>query len=139
VIHFSDDHQVRAKRDDLTILRTAAPESSLGEREVTAYEPYLIYRVIVGSHAYGLADKHSDGDERGVYLSPAEWHWSLQPLPEQIEFKQAVDGTMLAHHFKADADDFCWWELEKFVRLALKANPTVRGAQMSWSTGSWLA
>ena len=60
-----------------------------------------------------------------MYLPPAEWHWSLQPLPEQIEFKRTADGRVLDHNSDADADDFCWWEIEKFLRLALKANPNV--------------
>lgn len=125
LLQFADGYRVRAKRNDLTVLRTDAPEGKLGDRELSAYEPHLIYLVTVGSQAYGLADAQSDHDERGVYLPPAEWHWSLQPLPEQIEFKRTADHTILDHNAKADADDVCWWELEKFVRLALKANPTI--------------
>ncbi len=124
LLDFADGYQVRAKRDDLTVLRSDAPASKLGERELIAYEPHLIYLVTVGSRAYGLADAQSDRDERGIYLPPAAWHWSLQPLPEQIEFKRTADHMILDHNIKADADDVCWWELEKFVRLALKANPT---------------
>jgi hypothetical protein len=67
VVHFAAGHQVRATRDDLTILRIHAPEHSLGEREVAVYEPYVVYRVIVGSHAYGLADEHSDRSLLGLY------------------------------------------------------------------------
>ena len=125
LLQFADSHRVRAKRDDLTILRTDAPEGQLAARDLTAYEPHLIYLVTLGSRAYGLADEQSDHDERGVYLPQAEWHWSLQPLPQQIEFKRTADHTILDHNTKADADDVCWWELEKFVRLALKANPTI--------------
>jgi hypothetical protein len=67
VVYFTDGYQVRAKRDGLTVLRTRAPERSLGEREIAAYEPYVVYRVIVGSHAYGLADEHSDRSLLGLY------------------------------------------------------------------------
>ena len=49
---------------------------------------------------------------RGIYLPPARLHWSLRRLPEQLEFQ---DGKQ----------DEVYWELEKFVRLALKANPNV--------------
>jgi hypothetical protein len=112
VVRFTDGEQVRAKKADLAIRRSDAPEAALVSREVDAYEPYLIYRVRLGSHAFGLADEASDVDERGVYLPPATWHWSLQPLPGQIEFKRS-------------GDDVCWWELEKFLRLALKANPNI--------------
>ena len=125
LLQFADGHRARAKRDDLTILRTDAPESQLAARDLMAYEPHLIYLVTLGSRAYGLADEQSDHDERGIYQPPAEWHWSLQPLPEQVEFKRTADHAILDHQTKADADDVCWWELEKFVRLALKANPTI--------------
>src|SRR5687767_8651044 len=111
-VTFADGAVVRAKKDELAIRRSDAPEADLGERESSEYQPYLIYRVRVGSRAFGLATESSDHDERGVYLPPAEWHWSLQPLPEQIEYKR-------------DQDDVCWWEIEKFLRLALKANPNV--------------
>jgi predicted nucleotidyltransferase len=107
------------------VRRTDAPEDQLPAREVSAYEPWLIYRVRMGSRAFGLADEESDSDERGVYLPPAEWHWSLQPLPEQVEFKRAAGGRGLDHNTPEKADDFCWWETAKFVRLALKANPNV--------------
>ena len=125
LIRFADGTTVRAKQKHLTVRRTDAPESELPAREIAAYEPHLIYRVRMGSHAFGLAEEHSDSDERGVYLVPAEWHWSLQPLPGQIEFKLTADGRVLDHNQKEGETDVCWWELEKFVRLALKANPNI--------------
>lgn len=45
----------------------------------------VIYRVIVGSRAYGLEHDASDVDRRGVYLPSAEMHWSIYGVPEQIE------------------------------------------------------
>ncbi|MGF1493606.1 MAG: DNA polymerase beta superfamily protein [Microcoleaceae cyanobacterium] len=70
----------------------------------------VIYRCIVGSRAYGLDDKNSDTDRRGIYLPTAELHWSLYGFPEQIEDHPAQE---------------CYWELQKFLILALKANPNV--------------
>lgn len=72
--------------------------------------PYIIYRCIIGSRAYGLDDAESDTDRRGIYLPPARLHWSLAGLPEQIEDAAAQE---------------CYWELEKFLTLALKANPNI--------------
>ncbi|MEZ4727824.1 MAG: nucleotidyltransferase domain-containing protein [Caldilineaceae bacterium] len=40
---------------------------------------------MVGSRAYGLAHEESDTDRRGVYLPPADLHWSLYGVPEQLE------------------------------------------------------
>ena len=65
---------------------------------------------MIGSRAYGLEDENSDTDRRGVYLPPAELHWSLYGVPEQLE-DHATQET--------------YWELQKFVVLALKANPNV--------------
>jgi uncharacterized protein len=73
---------------------------------------YVIYRVLVGSRALGLATEDSDSDRRGVFLPPAELTWSMFKPPEQIEYKSA----------QVEEVD---WELEKFLRLALQANPNI--------------
>jgi uncharacterized protein len=70
----------------------------------------VIFRCIVGSRAYGLEDAASDTDRRGIYLPSATAHWSIYGVPEQIE-----------NH----ATQECYWELQKFLILALKANPNV--------------
>jgi predicted nucleotidyltransferase len=125
LVRFTDGDMVRAKKTDLAVRRTEAPKDWLPNREVALFEKCVIYKVRMGSKAFGLADETSDNDERGVYLPPAEWHWSMQPLPEQLEFKRAANGRVFDHNSAEDADDFCWWEIEKFLRLALKANPNV--------------
>ncbi len=70
----------------------------------------VIYRCLVGSRAYGLDHANSDTDLRGIYLPPADLHWSLYGVPDQLENK---------------ATDEAYWELQKFIALALKANPNV--------------
>ncbi len=70
----------------------------------------VILSVVVGSRAYGLEVEGSDTDRRGVYLPTAEAHWSLYGLPEQID---------------DDAQQATYWELQKLLILALKANPSV--------------
>ncbi|WP_236739203.1 DNA polymerase beta superfamily protein [[Phormidium ambiguum] IAM M-71] len=60
--------------------------------------------------AYGLENEASDVDRRGIYLPPADLHWSLYGVPEQLE---------------NNATQECYWELQKFIVLALKANPNV--------------
>ncbi len=64
---------------------------------------------MIGSQAYGLAGENSDVDRRGIYLPPADLHWSLSGVPEQLE---------------NDTEE-AYWEIGKFIRLALKANPNV--------------
>jgi predicted nucleotidyltransferase len=70
----------------------------------------VIYRCVVGSRAYGLEEEASDTDRRGIYLPPAEHNWSVYGVPEQLE---------------NEATQECYWELQKFLVLALKANPNV--------------
>lgn len=71
---------------------------------------HVILKVVVGSRAYGLDHAASDTDRRGLYLPPATRHWSLAGVPEQLE---------------NDATQETYFELRKFLTLALKANPTV--------------
>ena len=71
---------------------------------------FVIYRCIIGSRAYGLDDEASDTDRRGIFLPPADLHWSLAGVPPQLEDPITRDT---------------YWELEKFLVLALKANPNV--------------
>ncbi|QGJ71765.1 Nucleotidyltransferase [Planctomycetales bacterium 10988] len=87
---------------------------SLGE-ETGSFQQHplyqrIIYRCIVGSRAYGLDDDESDVDYRGIYLPPAELQWSLSGAPEQLE---------------CDETQEVYWELEKFLVMALKANPNI--------------
>jgi predicted nucleotidyltransferase len=73
-------------------------------------ESCIIYRCVVGSRAYGLDNDESDTDRRGIYLAPAELQWSLFGAPEQ---------------FEDSATQSCYWELQKFIIMALKANPNI--------------
>jgi uncharacterized protein len=73
-------------------------------------EQLIIYRCVVGSRAYGLETDASDTDLRGIYLAPPQLHWSLFGAPEQFE-----DNALQA----------CYWELQKFLAMALKANPNI--------------
>jgi predicted nucleotidyltransferase len=73
-------------------------------------EQFIIYRCVVGSRAYGLDTDESDTDYRGIYLAPADLQWSLFGAPEQ---------------FEDNATQSCYWELQKFLTMALKANPNI--------------
>jgi uncharacterized protein len=110
LVHFADGETVTAAFDELA-LRRREVEDELGETTVDL-RPWIIYRCQVGSKAFGLANDESDDDLRGIYLPPARLHWSLRRLPEQLEFANGLC-------------DEVYWELEKYVRLALKANPNV--------------
>lgn len=72
-------------------------------------------RGVVGSQAYGLAREGSDFDRLEVFVAPTleiaglDWHSS-----KESRVNQGPDG-----------DDFAAHEVGKFIRLALKANPTI--------------
>jgi predicted nucleotidyltransferase len=112
-VRFVGGEEVMLRRSELAVLShfqqagiTAGPDA-MAEYDL---HRYVIYRCIVGSRAYGLEGAESDYDRRGVYLPPAEMHWSLFGVPEQLENQET---------------DECYWELQKFLTLALKANPNV--------------
>jgi predicted nucleotidyltransferase len=109
-VRFTDGTLAEVAFDQL-VLRRQEIESLLSEDQ-TDYRQYVIYRCQVGSKAFGLSTDDSDDDYRGIFLPPAERHWSMFKIPEQIE---SNDGQ----------DDEVYWELEKFLRLALKANPNI--------------
>jgi hypothetical protein len=105
--------EVALKRQELRI-RKPLQQEDLRDLEATLpehdYSSHVILRCIVGARAYGLAQDGSDGDRRGIYLPPADLHWSLLGVPEQLENRATGE---------------CCWELEKFLRMALKANPYI--------------
>jgi hypothetical protein len=110
LIRFVDGVTLRARFGELAVRRREleAELSTPGED----LRRFVVYRVAVGSRAFGLAVETSDEDRRGVYLPPAELTWSLFRPPEQIEYQS--EGV-------EEVD----WELEKFLRLALQANPNL--------------
>jgi predicted nucleotidyltransferase len=110
VVRFADGKTVQASRNLLAVRRREIDE--LLNRPDEDFIPHVIYRCRVGSHAFGLAGEKSDDDLRGIFLPPAQRHWSLYRLPEQVERNEG-------------GIDEVYWELEKFLRLALKANPNI--------------
>jgi hypothetical protein len=63
----------------------ASVEQTSPHSDFDFWQPFIIYRCVVGSQAFGLSGDDSDVDRRGIYLPPAELHWSLYGVPEQIE------------------------------------------------------
>jgi uncharacterized protein len=113
-VQFPDGGEANLHREEIAIRKHMQsvtfdrPASWVDDRGL---DQFVIYKCIVGSRAYGLdvAEK-SDVDTRGIFLPPAYMHWSLYGVPEQIEHAET---------------DECYWELQKFMVLALKANPNV--------------
>lgn len=71
----------------------------------------LIYEYVRGSHAYGLATETSDEDRGGVYICPTD-----ELLGLGFEYQTQVEN---------DTHDIVWWELNRFMQLLIKSNPSV--------------
>lgn len=71
---------------------------------------HTVYSCVMGSRAFGLATDDSDTDRRGVFLAPAALYWRFDKPPT---------------HLDGPADEQFSWELERFLELALRANPNV--------------
>lgn len=111
-VRFLDGYEESLRRDEVVMLAkfkegdlTAAPPA-----DTPPYFDHVIYRCVIGSRAYGLDDDQSDTDYRGIFLPPAQLHWSLYGVPDQIERYETQEQ---------------YWELQRFLVLALKANPNV--------------
>lgn len=111
-VRLPDGTEIALRRAEFAIL-THHKQGELGpERDMADPDlyQYVIYRCVVGSRAYGLDTAASDVDRRGIYLPPAALHWSLYGVPGQLERPEREE---------------VYWELQKFLMLALRANPNV--------------
>jgi len=96
--------------DDLLVPSRDVAPIRVDEHLPSAGTLGVLFIAVVGSRAHGLEVEGSDIDRRGFYVPAASVHFSLDGAPQQ-----------LVH----DDDQLCVWEIEKFIRLALNANPTV--------------
>jgi hypothetical protein len=114
LVRFPDGFNFSLEREQFEILNEFKDRLSGGngvsQSGAFELEAFVIYRCVSGSRAYGLDTEASDTDVRGVFISPAEMQWSLFGAPEQ--FEDSVGQS-------------CCWELQKFLTMALKANPNV--------------
>jgi uncharacterized protein len=112
-VRFPDGYEEPMRREDVVML-AHYKEGEIGDANITTARSDLyervIYRCVIGSRAYGLDGDQSDTDYRGVFLPRADEHWSLYGVPEQIERYETQEH---------------YWELQRFLVLALKANPNV--------------
>src|SRR5262245_40644675 len=119
-VRFPDGSEASFRRSELRVLKHFKAEGLEVEGDAAedfeVYGPFIVYRCVVGSRAYGLDTDDSDTDPRGVFLPPAELDWALFGVPSQIEREETQE---------------CYWEMATFLRFALKANPNV--LEVLWS------
>jgi uncharacterized protein len=109
-VRLVDGAELALRRHQLVTLARTQDRELVPQLGGMALFDRVILRVVIGSRAYGLDHEASDTDRRGVFLPPAEAHWSLFGVPEQIDDEAAQET---------------YWELQKFCVLGLKANPNV--------------
>jgi hypothetical protein len=114
-VRFTSGDDALLRRGDLSIRkerqREVVSERPPGENDIDRLlNDQLIYRCVVGSRAYGLEESRSDIDRRGIFVATAPMQWSLQKAPEYLDRPELQEA---------------YWELERFMVLALKANPNV--------------
>lgn len=112
-VRFVDDFEVALHHDNLMLLAEYKQGAINDTNQVLSTHGLfdrVIYRCVVGSRAFGLGTEESDTDRRGIYLPSADLHWSLYGVPEQLENERTEE---------------CYWELQKFLVMALKGNPNI--------------
>ncbi len=80
-----------------------------------AQDETLILEVIHGSQAFGLSGPNSDVDLKGVVVGPPTHYGGFLPAPEQVQLTK----------------DHTRYDIRKFFRLAVDANPTA--LEMLWA------
>jgi hypothetical protein len=118
LVRFPDGFESAFPREQLDILKSFKNRLGPASRDAGAppgadafdLDEHVIYRCVTGSRAHGLDREDSDTDIRGIYLAPPALHWSLYGAPGQ---------------FEDNAAQTCHWELQKFIVMALKANPNI--------------
>lgn len=94
-----------------------------------ALRPCVVLEATVGSQAWGLAEAHSDTDVRGAFVLPFSWMGGLAELPQDLV---STDGSAT------------FWEVEKMIRQALRADPNtlellfIDSARATDPIGDWV-
>ncbi|MEQ7006861.1 nucleotidyltransferase domain-containing protein [Actinopolymorpha sp. B17G11] len=96
------------------------PNVDYGDRGVAL--PNEILRSVVGSGVHGIAIEGTDDhDEMGVYIEPPEWVLGVERHREDYIWRTQPEGVRSGH----GDTDLVLYSLRKYLRLAIKGNPTV--------------
>lgn len=96
------------------------PNVEYGDSSVAL--PNEILRSVVGSGVHGIAIEGTDDhDEMGVYIEPPEWVLGVERHREDYIWRTQPEGVRSGH----GDTDLVLYSLRKYLRLAVKGNPTV--------------
>ena len=96
------------------------PNVEYGDSSVAL--PNEILRSVVGSGVHGIAIEGTDDhDEMGVYIEPPEYVLGVEKQREDYIWRTQPEGVRSGH----GDTDLVLYSLKKYLRLAIKGNPTV--------------
>ncbi len=99
---------------------TAPNNVEYGDPQVAL--PNEILRSVVGSGVHGIAIAGTDDhDEMGVYIEPPEYLLGVERHREDYIWRSQPEGVRSQH----GDTDLVLYSLQKYLRLAIKGNPTV--------------
>ena len=116
-IQYSLQHASRAPYGDPV---SDQPNVEYGDSSVAL--PNEILRSVVGSGVHGIAIEGTDDhDEMGVYIEPPEWILGVEKHRDDYIWRTQPEGVRSGH----GDTDLVLYSLRKYLRLAIKGNPTV--------------
>lgn len=99
---------------------TVRPNVEYGDRDVAL--PNEILRSVVGSGVHGIAIAGTDDhDEMGVYIEPPQYVVGVRAVRRDYIWRTQPEGVRSGH----GDTDLVLYSLHKYLRLAIKGNPTV--------------
>jgi uncharacterized protein len=105
---------------DMVVSMSVTKHVEYGEPAVAL--PNEILRSVVGSGLHGIAIASTDDhDEMGVYIEPPEYVLGIEKHREDYVWRTQPEGTRSGHN----DTDLVLYSLRKYLRLAIKGNPTV--------------
>lgn len=137
VVEMNNGQRIPFMRDELVVRSLKVRLAIQTPKEAFDPAPYLAALTATGSVAYNLSTEGSDVDLKAIYVLPLDMLAGLYTYPEELQRhlagehpKSYVQGAPLTRYL-GEGSDNAFYELSKFVRMALENNPTA--LEMLWS------
>ncbi len=87
-------------------------------------ENRAILVTLTGSYSYGTNVQSSDKDYKGIFIAPKEYYYGIKNIEQKDSGWLTEDGCGLYPELDGNKDTV-FYELRKFVKLALNCNPNI--------------